>query len=86
MLRKLASPHLNDVFQPARAQFSGHGSFGNGGAMRAAPFALAFSNQVDIRRVSDRMCGGGEWLQWLLLLAVLENQLETQQICCLKRI
>ncbi|XP_038823189.1 ADP-ribose glycohydrolase ARH3 [Salvelinus namaycush] len=52
VLRKLASPHLNDVFQPARAQFSGHGSFGNGGAMRAAPFALAFSNPVDIRRYS----------------------------------
>lgn len=53
VLKKLASPHLNDVFQPARAQFSGRGSFGNGGAMRAAPFALAFSNPADVRRVSD---------------------------------
>ncbi|XP_065144444.2 ADP-ribosylhydrolase ARH3 [Paramisgurnus dabryanus] len=48
VLRKLASPHLKDVFQPARAQFGGRGSFGNGGAMRAAPFALAFRNPADV--------------------------------------
>ncbi|XP_010891210.2 ADP-ribose glycohydrolase ARH3 [Esox lucius] len=52
VLRKLASPNLNDVFQPAQAQFSGRGSFGNGGAMRAAPFALAFSKIADIKRYS----------------------------------
>ncbi|KAK3537599.1 hypothetical protein QTP70_016990 [Hemibagrus guttatus] len=50
VLRKLASPQLSDVFQPARAQFGGRGSFGNGGAMRAAPFALAFRNIADVRR------------------------------------
>ncbi|XP_053489234.1 ADP-ribosylhydrolase ARH3 [Ictalurus furcatus] len=50
VLRKLASPHLSDVFQPARAQFGGRGSFGNGGAMRAAPFALAFRNAADVRK------------------------------------
>ncbi|TRY55400.1 hypothetical protein DNTS_034416 [Danionella cerebrum] len=52
VLRKLASPTLMDVFQPARAQFSGRGSFGNGGAMRAAPFALAFRNIADVRKYS----------------------------------
>ncbi|XP_072545813.1 ADP-ribosylhydrolase ARH3 [Salminus brasiliensis] len=52
VLRKLASPQLSDVFQPARAQFSGRGSFGNGGAMRAAPFALAFENASDVRKYS----------------------------------
>ncbi|XP_076833635.1 ADP-ribosylhydrolase ARH3 [Brachyhypopomus gauderio] len=52
VLRKLASPQLSDVFQPARAQFGGRGSFGNGGAMRAAPFALAFKNAADVRRYS----------------------------------
>ncbi len=52
MLRKLASPQLTDVFQPARAQFNGRGSFGNGGAMRAAPFALAFPDLTDVKRVS----------------------------------
>ncbi|KAG5265503.1 hypothetical protein AALO_G00243210 [Alosa alosa] len=50
VLKKLASPQLSDVFQPARAQFGGRGSFGNGGAMRAAPFALAFRERVDIQR------------------------------------
>lgn len=54
MLRRLSSPRLSDVYQPARAQFGGRGSFGNGGAMRAAPFALAFSDPVDIKRV--RQC------------------------------
>uniref|UniRef100_A0A671NAN9 ADP-ribosylhydrolase ARH3 n=1 Tax=Sinocyclocheilus anshuiensis TaxID=1608454 RepID=A0A671NAN9_9TELE len=52
VLRKLASPHLKDVFQPAQAQFGGRGSFGNGGAMRAAPFALAFKSRADVCRYS----------------------------------
>lgn len=55
VLRKLASPHLSDVFQPARAQFGGRGSFGNGGAMRATPFALAFRKAADVRRVRTRL-------------------------------
>ncbi|XP_068608050.1 ADP-ribosylhydrolase ARH3 [Brachionichthys hirsutus] len=50
VLKKLSSPHLNDVYQPARDQFSGRGSFGNGGAMRTAPFALAFPDMADIKR------------------------------------
>ncbi len=53
VLRKLASPHLKDVFQPAQAQFGGRGSFGNGGAMRAAPFALAFKGRADVCRVNS---------------------------------
>ncbi|KAM9708292.1 ADP-ribosylhydrolase ARH3 [Menidia menidia] len=52
VLKKLASPQLQDVFQPARDQFSGRGSFGNGGAMRAAPFALAFPKLADVKRFS----------------------------------
>ncbi|XP_077433151.1 ADP-ribosylhydrolase ARH3 [Vanacampus margaritifer] len=50
VLKKLASPHLTDVYQPARDQFNGRGSFGNGGAMRAAPFALAFPNLADVKK------------------------------------
>ncbi|XP_020775406.1 ADP-ribosylhydrolase ARH3 [Boleophthalmus pectinirostris] len=50
VLKKLSCPRLSDVFQPARDQFNGRGSFGNGGAMRAAPFALAFPNATDIKR------------------------------------
>lgn len=51
VLKKLASPQLKDVYQPARDQFNGRGSFGNGGAMRAAPFALGFRNVADVKRV-----------------------------------
>lgn len=50
VLKKLSSPHLSDVYQPARDQFNGRGSFGNGGAMRAAPFALAFPELADVKR------------------------------------
>lgn len=58
VLKKLSSPHLSDVYQPARDQFNGRGSFGNGGAMRAAPFALAFPDLADVKRVSrGRLCG-----------------------------
>lgn len=53
VLKKLSSPQLSDVYQPARDQFNGRGSFGNGGAMRAAPFALAFPDLADVRRVSS---------------------------------
>ncbi|XP_072314005.1 ADP-ribosylhydrolase ARH3 isoform X2 [Eucyclogobius newberryi] len=50
VLKKLSCPRLSDVFQPARDQFNGRGSFGNGGAMRAAPFGLAFRNTTDVKR------------------------------------
>lgn len=50
VLKKLSSPQLSDVYQPARDQFNGRGSFGNGGAMRAAPFALAFPDLGDVKR------------------------------------
>ncbi|XP_076015508.1 ADP-ribosylhydrolase ARH3 [Genypterus blacodes] len=49
VLKKLSSPQLSDVYQPARDQFNGRGSFGNGGAMRAAPFALAFPELADVK-------------------------------------
>lgn len=57
VLKKLSSSHLSDVYQPARDQFNGRGSFGNGGAMRAAPFALAFPKLADVGRVSICACG-----------------------------
>lgn len=54
MLKKLASPQLSDVYQPARDQFNGRGSFGNGGAMRAVPFALAFPDVADVKKVKHK--------------------------------
>lgn len=55
MLKKLSSPQIKDVYQPARDQFNGRGSFGNGGAMRAAPFALAFPDLADVKKVRSRV-------------------------------
>ncbi|XP_077992279.1 ADP-ribosylhydrolase ARH3-like [Glandiceps talaboti] len=37
---KLLDPSLEDVYKPARDQFDGSGSYGNGGAMRVVPVAL----------------------------------------------
>lgn len=54
VLKKLASPQLSDVYQPARDQFNGRGSFGNGGAMRAVPFALAFPDVADVKKVKHK--------------------------------
>ena len=36
----LRNPKLKDVYEPARVQFEGSGSYGNGGAMRIAPASL----------------------------------------------
>lgn len=44
---KLRKTKFDDVFKPASEQFSGSGSFGNGGAMRIAPIALYFCNNYD---------------------------------------
>lgn len=50
VLKKLSSPQLSDVYKPARDQFNGRGSFGNGGAMRASPFSLAFPDLSDVKK------------------------------------
>uniref|UniRef100_A0A8C6WEH8 ADP-ribosylhydrolase ARH3 n=1 Tax=Neogobius melanostomus TaxID=47308 RepID=A0A8C6WEH8_9GOBI len=88
VLKKLSCPRLSDVFQPARDQFNGRGSFGNGGAMRAAPFALAFPDKADVKR-STRLgamlthsCSlgyNGAILQALAVHFSLQGALETPQ-------
>ncbi|ESO94966.1 hypothetical protein LOTGIDRAFT_117396 [Lottia gigantea] len=47
VFKLLQDPQLEDVFEPARRQFDGQGSFGNGGAMRIVPAPL-FSYNKDI--------------------------------------
>lgn len=42
VFHKLKNTKYEDVFKPAREQFFGGGSYGNGGAMRIAPVALYF--------------------------------------------
>ncbi|GFR66463.1 poly(ADP-ribose) glycohydrolase ARH3-like, partial [Elysia marginata] len=46
VFKGLRNSDLKDVYEPARAQFEGSGSYGNGGAMRIAPVPLfAFTTQ-----------------------------------------
>ncbi|XP_010643570.1 ADP-ribose glycohydrolase ARH3 isoform X3 [Fukomys damarensis] len=50
VFKKLLSPKCHDVYEPARAQFNGKGSYGNGGAMRVAGIPLAYSNVQDVQK------------------------------------
>uniref|UniRef100_A0A6I8NW34 ADP-ribosylhydrolase ARH3 n=2 Tax=Ornithorhynchus anatinus TaxID=9258 RepID=A0A6I8NW34_ORNAN len=50
VFKKLLSSKCRDVFEPARAQFNGKGSYGNGGAMRVAGISLAYANTEDIQK------------------------------------
>lgn len=47
VLKRLGDRDLSDVFAPARNQFDGGGSYGNGGAMRVAPVALCGEDEVE---------------------------------------
>lgn len=44
---KLRGQKFKDPFGPAKEQFDGSGSLGNGGAMRVAPIALFYCNNYD---------------------------------------
>ncbi|KAM9242989.1 ADP-ribosylhydrolase ARH3 [Dugong dugon] len=50
VFKKLLSPKCHDVYEPARAQFNGKGSYGNGGAMRVAGISLAYSSVQDVQK------------------------------------
>ncbi|XP_059724482.1 ADP-ribosylhydrolase ARH3 isoform X3 [Haemorhous mexicanus] len=50
VFKKLLSPKCSDVFEPARAQFNGKGSYGNGGAMRVAGIPLVYSDIQDVKK------------------------------------
>lgn len=45
VFRKLKESQFEDVFLPAKEQFDGKGSFGNGAAMRISPIALFGNNR-----------------------------------------
>lgn len=42
VFRKLRANKFEDIYKPAKEQFQGSGSYGNGAAMRTAPLALYF--------------------------------------------
>ncbi|CAI9615753.1 unnamed protein product [Staurois parvus] len=48
VFEKLCSGEYSNVFTPAKEQFNGKGSYGNGAAMRAVAIPLAFPNVTDI--------------------------------------
>ncbi|XP_051626954.1 ADP-ribosylhydrolase ARH3 isoform X2 [Manacus candei] len=50
VFKKLLSPKCSDVFEPARAQFNGKGSYGNGGAMRVAGIPLVYADTQDVKK------------------------------------
>ncbi|NWT01050.1 ARHL2 glycohydrolase, partial [Mionectes macconnelli] len=50
VFKKLLNPKCSDVFEPARAQFNGKGSYGNGGAMRVAGIALVYADTQDVKK------------------------------------
>lgn len=44
VFQKLRNNKFSDIYKPAKEQFGGSGSYGNGAAMRIAPIALYFYN------------------------------------------
>lgn len=48
VFNKLKNSKFQDIYKPAREQFDGSGSLGNGGAMRIAPLALYFFDKPDL--------------------------------------
>uniref|UniRef100_A0A674IYZ1 ADP-ribosylhydrolase ARH3 n=2 Tax=Terrapene triunguis TaxID=2587831 RepID=A0A674IYZ1_9SAUR len=50
VFKKLLSPKCSDVFEPARVQFNGKGSYGNGGAMRVAGVSLIYPEVQDVKK------------------------------------
>ncbi|KRX91631.1 Poly(ADP-ribose) glycohydrolase ARH3 [Trichinella pseudospiralis] len=57
VFKKLRDSDFDDVFLPAEFQFNATGSYGNGGAMRVAPVALYFSNDLEVAlHVAKEQC------------------------------
>ncbi|KRY41851.1 Poly(ADP-ribose) glycohydrolase ARH3 [Trichinella spiralis] len=62
VFKKLRDSDFDDVFLPAEFQFDAKGSYGNGGAMRVAPVALYFSNDLEaalhgeVHQVAKEQC------------------------------
>lgn len=44
VFQQLNNQNFQDVWKPAKEQFNGSGSYGNGGAMRIAPVCLFYYN------------------------------------------
>uniref|UniRef100_A0A7M4FKF8 ADP-ribosylhydrolase ARH3 n=2 Tax=Crocodylus porosus TaxID=8502 RepID=A0A7M4FKF8_CROPO len=87
VFKKLLSPKCSDVFEPARAQFSGKGSYGNGGAMRVAGISLVYSDIQDVKKFaklsaelthSNSLGYNGAILQALAVHLALQGELSRE--------
>jgi len=52
--------HYLDPFQPAKQQFDGQGSYGNGGAMRICPAALFAFKDNDTAKLRVSLKGSNQ--------------------------
>ncbi|XP_059585597.1 ADP-ribosylhydrolase ARH3 [Alligator mississippiensis] len=87
VFKKLLSPKCSDVFEPARAQFNGKGSYGNGGAMRVAGISLVYSDIQDVKKFaklsaelthSNSLGYNGAILQALAVHLALQGELSRE--------
>lgn len=51
VFERLRDENPDDVTLPARSQFDGQGSYGNGAAMRISPVALFSQNSAEVQKV-----------------------------------
>lgn len=88
VFKKLLSTKCSDVFQPAREQFDGKGSYGNGAAMRVVGIPLAYPDVVLMKKVAEisakltHTCSlgyNGAILQALAVHYALQGQLDREK-------
>ena len=53
VFERLRDENPHDVTLPARSQFDGQGSYGNGAAMRISPVALFSHTSAEVQKVRD---------------------------------
>lgn len=92
---KLRNSKFEDIFKPAKEQFNGSGSYGNGGAMRIAPIALFYhndyNNMLDVAKYATKVTHNhilginGALLQCLAVHQVLlmdpKNAINPKEFC-----
>ncbi|XP_029427234.1 ADP-ribose glycohydrolase ARH3 [Rhinatrema bivittatum] len=54
VFKKLLSTECSDVFQPAKEQFDGKGSYGNGAAMRVVGIPLAYPDISEMKKFAEK--------------------------------
>ena len=81
VFQRLKDEQPEDVTQPARLQFEGQGSYGNGAAMRISPLALFGLNSSEVQEVRKVSLNLLRWLIYLIDL-VVDNLLKCFLVKC----